>query len=163
MSNGIESPPPRPPEGCFGLEAAARHFGVRASQLKECTREGLLLSLKSSRGKLYYTDRDYEWIHTLRRLREEAHLSFEGIRTLLASGCTCWKVRHCDFHSKKECPVTSDPSKPCWINRGMWSVLASYPCYSCIAYRSAPQCEALRAVLNAHLSGASATAGDHGG
>jgi hypothetical protein len=163
MTYGIESPLPHPPAGCLRIEAAASRFDISADQLKEYAHEGLLVSLKSSRGDLYYSDRDYRWIHTVRRLQEEAHLSFDGIRQLLVSGCACWKFRHCDFHSKNECPLITDPLKPCWVNRAMCPVLCSYPCYSCIVYRSAPDCEALRVVLNAPAPGMRPTAGHCGG
>lgn len=159
MSYGIESPLPHPPVGCFKIGVAASRFGVTADELKEYARAGLLISLKSNGGVAYYTDLDCQWINTVRRLREEAHLSLEGIRQLLVSRCTCWKFRHCDFHAKNECPVTTDPSKPCWVNRARWSVLVSYPCYCCIVYRSAGKCEALRAVLDRAAFGTPPTDG----
>lgn len=148
VSYGIEGPLPSPPVGCFNSEAAALRFGVPTDQLEAYVREGLLISLRSSSGAAYYTDRDCEWSNTIRRLREEAHLSLDGIRELLVSRCTCWKFRHCEFHGKNECPVTSDATEPCWVNRARWSVLVSHPCYCCVVYRSAPKCEALRAVLD---------------
>ncbi|MGA2002337.1 MAG: helix-turn-helix domain-containing protein [Terriglobales bacterium] len=151
-SYGIEIGPPHPPDDCFRRDVAARRFDVSVNQLKEYAREGLLISLKSRRGIPYYTDRDSRWASALKRLQEEAHLSCDGIRQLLVSRCTCWKFRHCEFHGKAECPVTTDPSKPCWVNRAKWSVLVSHPCYSCIVYRSAPECEALRAALDVPAS-----------
>ena len=163
VSYGIESPPPRPPVGCLKIEAAARRFGVTPDQLKEYAREGLLVSLKSTRGDLYYSDRDYRWINTVRRLVEEAHLSPAGIRQLLVSGCVCWKLRHCGFHSKNECPLIADPSKPCWVNRALCLAVCSCPCYCCTVYRSAPECEALRAMLGPSASGTPPTDGYNGG
>jgi hypothetical protein len=148
---GIEGVLPSPPAGCLNREDAARRFGVAVGQLEEYTGEGLLISLKSSSGDPYYTDRDCEWCNTIKRLRAEAHLSFARIRSLITSRCTCWKFRHCGFQGGNECPVTSDASQPCWVNRARWSVLVSYPCYCCIVYRSVPKCEALRAVLDLPL------------
>ncbi len=163
MAYGIESPLPHPPDGCFGIEVAARQFEVSAGQLKRYVREGLLIPLKSRRGIAYYTGRDREWITTIGRLLEEAHLSFDEIRRLIVSRCTCWKIRHCDFHSKNECPLISDSSKPCWVNRYRCPVLCSYPCYSCTVYRSAPQCDALKEALNAAAPGAAAGSCYYGG
>jgi len=150
---GIEGLLPSPPAGCFNSEDAANRFGITVDQIEEYTREGLLVALQSSSGVPYYTDRDSDWSNTIKRLREEAHLSCDGIRSLIASRCTCWKFRHCEFHGKNECPVTSDPSQPCWVNRARWSVLVSHPCYCCIVYRSALKCEALRAALDLPLKG----------
>jgi len=148
LGYGIEGLLPSPPVGCLNSEDAARHFGLTINQIEEYTREGFLIPLQSSSGDPYYTDRDCEWSNTIKRLREEAHLSFSGIRSLITSRCTCWKLRHCEFHGKNECPVTRDPSEPCWVNRARWSVLLSHPCYCCIVYRSVPKCDALRAVLD---------------
>lgn len=159
-NSGIEVPlPGLLPDRCFRLDVAVRRFGVSADELKKYTHEGLVLSLKSSRGVLYYTDRDCGWIHTIRRLRKEAGLSFDDIRRLVVSRCACWTIRHCGFQSKEECPVIADPSKPCWVNRAKWSMLVSCPCYSCSVYRSAPECEALRGVLVTLASGTPPTDG----
>jgi len=162
MCYGIERPLPHPPEGCVRIETAARHFDVPVGQLKEYAREGLLIPLKSSRGIRYYTDSDRLWVSTIGRLRQEAHLAFDEIRQLLAQ-CPCWKIRGCDFHSKNECPITSDLSKPCWVNRAMCSALGSNLCYSCTVYRSAPQCEALNALLTVPASGMPPADGYRGG
>lgn len=153
VSYGIEGTLPTPPVGCFDSATAAQRFGVTVDQIEEYARAGLLISLKSSSGDSYYTDRDGEWCSTLRRLHEEAQVSSDGIRTLLVARCTCWKFRHCEFHAKSDCPVTSDLSQPCWVNRARWSILVSQPCYSCIVYRSAPKCEALREVLDVRPTG----------
>lgn len=145
MCHGIECARPEPREEWLGIKAAAQQFGVSISELEQYTREGVLISLKTLDGPCY-TLSDYRWVATLGRLLREAHLSFEEIRQLLAK-CACWEVRHCDFHSKQNCPLINDGTKPCWINRSMCSVLSSYPCYSCIVYRAAPDAEGFRAAL----------------
>ena len=111
-------------------------------------REGLLIPLKSENGTKYFTDLDYQWIETLQRLQQEAHLSSEAIRSLMLGRCGCWKFRHCEFHNTKECPMTTDPSRPCWVNRASWHILASYPCYSCLVYRTLPCCAGIGTVLH---------------
>lgn len=161
MNYGIEPARPGPQEPCLGIETAAQQFGVSRDELERYAREGLLIPLKSASGATF-TERDYRWIATIKRLRQEARLSFEDIRQLLAR-CSCWKLRHCDFHSKQSCPLTKDLTKPCWMNRAMLSVLCSYPCYSCIVYRSAPDCEGIGAVLKASASGNWMAYGYYGG
>jgi hypothetical protein len=158
MSYGIERTPPHPPDGCFRVETAARHFDVPVVRLKQYVREGLLVPLKSSRGIPYYTDSDHLWVSTIGRLLREAHLSFDEIRQLLA-GYPCWKLRGCDFHSRSRCPLIKDPSKPCWVNRAICSALGCYLCYSCTVYRSAPDRKPVKALLKAPASGASSTTG----
>jgi len=154
MSYGIESLHPEPFSQCVTIDVAASRCNVLAEQITEYAREGLLIPLKTSNGISYYTNLDYEWICTLQRLRDEAHLSFDSIRRLLIGGCECWKFRHCDFHNVNACPMITDPSKPCWANRALWSVFVSYPCYGCLAYRSLPRCGAVRSIL--HDSGVAA-------
>ncbi len=146
MNYGIEGAYPNPQEKSLELKIAARQFGVSVEELEEYAREGILISLKTEGGPSY-TLSDYRWVATVRRLVREARLSFEDIRHMLAR-CACWKFRHCDFHSRQNCPLIKDTTKPCWINRSAFSFLSSYPCYSCIVYRSAPDCENIRAVLN---------------
>jgi len=160
MSYAIEGPLPHPPTECVTIDVAASRCNVPAEQIEEYWREGLLIPLKSKNGVQYYTDLDYGWISTIKRLREEAHLSFDGIRGLLLGRCGCWKFRHCEFHNTKECPMTKDPAKPCWANRATWHVLASYPCYSCLVYRTLPFCGSIRAVLHGSPCGATPSNGD---
>jgi len=148
MSFGIECELPRPPAGCVTREEAARHCGVSVEEITQYEREGLLISLASADEFPYYTEHDYPWIHTLKRLCEEAHLSFDGIRSLLLSRCGCWQFRRCEFHNTKGCPIMTDPSRPCWDNRARWSVLMSHPCYECVVYRSLPACASVRSVLH---------------
>jgi MerR HTH family regulatory protein len=148
MSFGIEDSLPHPPAGCVTGDEAARHCGVAVEQIAEYEKEGLLISLPSGNGIPYYTEQDYSWIHTLTRLRVEAHLSFDEIRHLLTSRCGCWQFRHCGFHKTEGCPIMTDPSKPCWANRAKLSVLVSHPCYECVVYRSLSACAAVRSVLH---------------
>ena len=161
MRYGIERAYPDPQEKCLGIETAAQQFGVSVGDLEQYAREGLLIPLKNN-GSSYYTESDDRWVSTLKSLVGEAHLSFDDIRHLL-SHCPCWKYRHCDFHSKSVCPLNQDPSKPCWINRKMCTVLSSYPCRFCIVYRSAPECESIRAVLSTPTLGISSEYGYYGG
>ncbi|MGB9236734.1 MAG: helix-turn-helix domain-containing protein [Terriglobales bacterium] len=156
MSYGIESPLTQLPAECVTSDVVASRCNVPVQQIEEYVREGLLIPLKSDRGVQYYTDLDYRWINTLKRLREESRLSFDGIRELLLARCGCWKFRHCEFHNTRECPMTRDSSKPCWANRSMWHVLVSYPCYSCLVYRTLPYCAGIGAVLHGAARGAKA-------
>jgi MerR HTH family regulatory protein len=148
MSFGIEDALPHPPAGCVTSEEAARHCGLALEEITQYEQEGLLISLRSGDGTSYYTEHDYPWIHTLKRLREEAHLSFAEIRHLLTSRCGCWQFRHCGFHKTEGCPIMTDPSRPCWANRAKLSVLVSHPCYECVVYRSLAACAAVRSVLH---------------
>jgi len=157
MRYGIERAFLHHADGGFRVETAARHFHVTVAQLNQYAREGLLIPLKSTRGIQYYTDSDHLWVGNIGRLLHEAHLPFEDIRQALAQ-CPCWEIRGCDFHNKSQCPITTDLSKPCWVNRAMCSALSVHLCYSCAVYRSAPQCKALSAFLKAPVSqGASAS------
>ena len=157
MSYGIiNSPLVQPPAEWVTIDVAASRCNVTVEQIEEYTREGLLIPLKA-KDELHFTDLDYLWITTLKRLRDEAHLSFDDIRHCMLARCACWKFRHCDFHNTAECPMTTDPSKPCWVNRASWHILASYPCYSCLVYRTLPYCAGIGAVL--HGSAAATAAG----
>ncbi len=146
MNYGIERACTNPQEEVFDTEMAARQFGVSIDELEQYAREGIIISLKTEGGATY-TLSDYRWVATVRHLVRQGRLSFEDIRHMLAR-CACWKFRHCDFHSRQNCPLIKDTDKPCWINRSQCSFLTSHPCYSCIVYRSAPDCESIRAVLN---------------
>ncbi|HUB01877.1 MAG TPA: MerR family transcriptional regulator [Terriglobales bacterium] len=148
MSFGIEDSLPHPPAGCVTSEEASRHCGASVDEITLYEKEGLLVSLPSGNGIPYYTEHDYSWIHTIKRLRVEAHLSFDDIRHLLVSRCGCWQFRHCGFHKTEGCPIMTDTSRPCWANRAKLSVLVSHPCYSCVVYRSLSACAAVRAVLH---------------
>jgi len=144
----IETPLVSPPVEWVTIDLAASRCHVPVEQIEGYVREGLLIPLKSKDGTLNFTDLDYPWINTLARLQREAQLSFDGIRNLILGRCGCWKFRHCEFHNTKECPMTKDPSKPCWVNRAAWHVLVSYPCYSCLVYRTLPYCASIGAVLH---------------
>jgi len=153
MSYGIDVPLTQPPSECVSIEVAANYSNVPVDQVKEYVREGLLIPLKSSNAILHFTDLDYRWIGTLKRLQDEAHLSFDGIRKLIIGRCGCWKFRHCEFHDTRACPMTRDPSQPCWANRAAWNVFVSYPCYSCLVYRTLPYCASIGAALHGAPSG----------
>lgn len=148
MSYGIDASLTQPPSEWVTIDVAAARCNVPADQIEEYVREGLLIPVKSDHGILHFTNLDYQWIATLKRLQGEAHLSLDGIRQLLLGRCGCWKFRHCEFHNTQECPMTKDPSKPCWTNRAAWHVLASYPCYSCLVYRTLPYCAGIGAMLH---------------
>jgi MerR HTH family regulatory protein len=146
MNYGIERAYPGPEEESLEAGNAALQFGVSVEELEQYTREGILIALKTE-GGARYTLSDYRWVATVRRLVREGGLSFEDVRHLLAR-CPCWKFRHCDFHSRQNCPLIKDTTKPCWINRSTCSFLSSHPCYCCSVYRSAPDCDGIRAVLS---------------
>jgi len=148
MNYGIDASLTQPPSEWVTIDVAASHSDVTANQIEEYVREGLLIPAKSSDGILHFTNFDYRWINTLKRLQDEAHLSFDGIRKLILGRCGCWKFRHCEFHYTQQCPMTKDPTRPCWANRAAWHVFLSYPCYSCLVYRTLPYCASIGAVLN---------------
>jgi len=106
------------PNNCYRGSTVARQLHISAELLREYEREGVLIPLKSLNGMSYFTERDYVWIETIGRLLQEVHLTFDDLGQALAD-CSCWNVRHCGFHSKKQCPLISDLSKPCWVNRAM--------------------------------------------
>ena len=153
MSYGIDSRLTQPPTECVPIHTAAVTCHVPVERIEEYVREGLLIPLKSENGTPYFTDLDYQWIDTLRRLQQEAHLTCDGIRKLMLGRCGCWKFRHCEFHNTAECPMTKDASRPCWVNRASWHVLASYPCYSCLVYRTLPYCAGIGTVLRGSSAG----------
>lgn len=136
---------------CYRGSTVAGQLHISAKLLREYEREGVLISLKSPSGTSYFTKRDYVWIETIGRLLHEAHLTFDDLQHALAE-YPCWNVRHCGFHSKKQCPLISDLSKPCWVNRAMCPGQCSCSCYSCAVYRSAATCESLAEL---HISRAS--------
>jgi len=148
MSYGIDSQLTQAPAERVPLNLAADRCHVRIEQIEEYIREGLLIPLRSDHGVPHFSALDYHWIDTLQRLRGEAHLSCEAIRQLILGRCGCWKFRHCEFRDTLHCPMTTDPSKPCWANRASWHVLASYPCYSCLVYRTLPYCASIGKVLH---------------
>jgi hypothetical protein len=152
MSYGIDSLT-NPP--AVTIEVASDSCGVPVQLITEYVCEGLVIPLRSDSGTPYFSELDYLWITTLKRLQDEAHLSLGRIRELIQGRCACWKFRHCEFHNSKDCPMTSDPATPCWVNRASWHILASYPCYSCLAYRTLPYCAGIGAVLHGAASGAS--------
>jgi DNA-binding transcriptional MerR regulator len=139
------------PNNCYRGSTVARQLHISAELLREYEREGVLIPLKSPSGMSYFTKRDYVWIEAIGRLLHEAHLTFDDLRHALAE-CPCWNVRHCGFHSKKQCPLISDLSKPCWVNRAMCPGQCSCSCYLCAVYRSAPTCESLAELLRSRAS-----------
>jgi MerR family transcriptional regulator, heat shock protein HspR len=137
----------RPPvNGKIKIGAVARHFNISVDLLRLYEREGLLIPLKSSKGTRYFTEQDYVWIGTVLRLVREARLNFAGIRHLLAL-LPCWEIRSCGHDKKEACPIVKDSTAPCWTNRGCCGNNSAEDCYYCPVYRSAPQCDNLKALL----------------
>lgn len=128
------------------IGAVARHFNISVDLLRLYEREGLLIPIKSDKGTRYFSERDYVWIGTVLRLVREARLNFAGIRHLLAL-LPCWRVKNCGHEQKQSCTIVQDATAPCWTNRVCCQVAASTDCYACDVYRSAPQCENLKALL----------------
>ncbi len=126
------------------IGAVAKHFKISVDLLRLYEREGILIPLKSPKGTRYFTEKDYLWIETILRLVREARLNFAGIRHLLAL-LPCWEIRNCGFEKRASCPVTKDPTSPCWNNKACCQ--DSQECYTCPVYRSAPACENLNALL----------------
>jgi MerR family transcriptional regulator/heat shock protein HspR len=125
------------------IGAVARHFGVSVDLLRLYEREGLLIPLKSPKGTRYFTASDYPWIATVLHLVRESRLNFVGIRHLLAL-LPCWEIRGCDESRKHECKITAGASTPCWMHQ---TCCSPQDCYSCPVYRSASQCENLKAFV----------------
>jgi MerR family transcriptional regulator/heat shock protein HspR len=121
----------------------ARYFDVSVDLLRLYEREGLVIPLKSAKGTRYFTERDYPWIATVIRLVREARLNFAGIRRLLAL-LPCWDIRTCGVVRKHDCHIISGAADPCWINH---DCCQPGDCYACEVYRSACQCENLKAFL----------------
>ncbi len=123
------------------IGAVARHFRVSVDLLRLYEREGLLIPLKSPKGTRYFTELDFPWIDTVLRLVREARLNFAGIRHLLAL-LPCWEIRGCDKSRKQACNIAAGASAPCWM---MQACCNPEDCYACPVYRSAAQCENLKA------------------
>jgi MerR family transcriptional regulator/heat shock protein HspR len=121
----------------------ARHFDLSVDLLRLYEREGLLIPLKSTKGTRYFTEPDYPWIATVLRLVREAHLNFAGIRHLLAL-LPCWEIRECGDDRKRDCSVVNCATAPCWMGQ---SCCLPGNCYACEVYRSAYQCENLKAFV----------------
>ncbi|HWR36112.1 MAG TPA: MerR family transcriptional regulator [Clostridia bacterium] len=128
------------------IGAVARHFNISVDLLRLYEREGLLIPIKSQKGTRYFTEQDYVWIATVLRLVREARLNFAGIRHLLAL-LPCWEMRQCGFEKNGNCPIVKDSTAPCWTNRVCCRPGEVKDCYGCSVYRSAPQCENLKALL----------------
>jgi MerR family transcriptional regulator/heat shock protein HspR len=126
------------------IGAVAKHFDISVDLLRLYEREGLIIPIKSPKGTRYFTEQDYVWIGTVLRLVRDARLNFAGIRHLLAL-LPCWDIRNCGFEKKQHCPITKDPTAPCWTNRACCSTVKD--CYNCSVYRSAPAAENLKALL----------------
>jgi len=148
MNYGIDGALTQPPSEWVTIDDAASRCNVPVHQIEEYVSEGLLIPLKANDGSLHFTNLDYRWIQVLKRLQDETDLFPDGIRKLVLGRCGCWKFRHCEFHNTQDCPMTKDTSKPCWVNRAAWHVLVSYPCYSCLVYRTLPYCAGIGAVLH---------------
>jgi MerR family transcriptional regulator, heat shock protein HspR len=140
------------PEGSLKIGAVAHRFNISVDLLRLYECEGLLIPLKSVRGTRYFTEHDYIWIETILRLVRQARLNFAGIRHLL-SLLPCWQIRNCGFESKRNCPVISDATRPCWANRAICPVVCAQDCYYCDVYRSASRSEPLQALLVASEDG----------
>jgi len=121
----------------------ARHFGVSVDLLRLYEREGILIPLKSAKGTRYFTELDYPWIATVLRLVRDARLNFAGIRHLLAL-LPCWDIRGCDETRKHDCGICSGATTPCWMEQ---KCCKPGDCYACDVYRSAWQCENLKAFV----------------
>ncbi len=130
--------------GRIKIGAVAKHFKISVDLLRLYEREGILIPLKSPKGTRYFTEKDYLWIETILRLVREARLNFAGIRHLLAL-LPCWEIRKCGFEKRASCPITKDPTTPCWNNKACCQ--DSQDCYGCAVYRSAPACQNLNALL----------------
>jgi MerR family transcriptional regulator, heat shock protein HspR len=146
MRLGVERKQGHLPDGSLKIGSVAQHFNISVDLLRLYEREGLLIPLKSRSGTRYFMEDDFPWIETILRLVRQARLNFAGIRHLLAL-YPCWQVRRCGFESKKNCPVISDASRPCWANRAICPVVCAQDCYFCQVYRSAPTSEPLQALL----------------
>jgi hypothetical protein len=134
------------PKGCIRIGVVARHFHVSVDLLRLYERRGVLIPIKSSRGNRYFTEQDYPWIDILLRLVREARVNLTAIRHLLVQ-IPCWNIRHCGFERRANCPIISDTTQPCWVNRSKCPVVCSQDCYRCDVYRSAPKLETLTALL----------------
>lgn len=135
---------PVPSNGRIKIGAVAKHFNISVDLLRLYEREGLVIPIKSPKGTRYFTEQDYLWIGTVLRLVREARLNFAGIRHLLAL-LPCWEIRDCGHEKRRECPITKDPTVPCWNNPNCCT--SERDCYNCSVYRSAPACENLKALL----------------
>lgn len=122
----------------------ASHFNISVDLLRLYERESLLIPLKSSKGTRYFTERDYPWITTLLRLVREEGLNFAGIRRLLAL-IPCWKLHGCDASRNTQCLQLLSAVEPCWTEHTCCMPQAD--CYACEVYRTASQCENLKALV----------------
>jgi len=113
-------------------------------------RKGALFRLRqresTPHGTRYFTEHDCPRIDTLLRLVREARINLTVIRHLLVQ-IPCWSIRQCGFERRESCPIISDTTQPCWVNRSKCPVVCSQDCYSCDVYRSAPQLETLASLL----------------
>jgi MerR family transcriptional regulator, heat shock protein HspR len=137
---------PQPNSGAvkrIKIGEVARHFAVSVDLLRLYEREGILIPLKSAKGTRYFTELDYPWIATVLRLVREARLNFAGIRHLLAL-LPCWDIRACGESRKHDCSIVAGATTPCWMEH---KCCIPGDCYACDVYRSACQCENLKAFV----------------
>ncbi|MDR3765060.1 MAG: MerR family transcriptional regulator [Acidobacteriota bacterium] len=123
----------------------ARHFNISVDLLRLYEREGLLIPLKSSKGTRYFTESDYPWIGTLLHLVRAEGLNFAGIRRLLAL-IPCWSLQGCDDTHKAQCHQLLSAVQPCWTDHSCCTPEGN--CYACEVYRTASQCENLKALVS---------------
>jgi len=133
----LAAPFAKPQEGMLKIGEAARRLGISVQAIRLYESEGLLISFRSQRGTRWYSEEDIQWIAEIKRMVCSG-LNFEGIRRLLAQ-IPCWALKPCRPEEHAACNMRYEARMPCWVAPEKLCTEKLKECYSCNAYRRAPE------------------------
>jgi MerR family transcriptional regulator/heat shock protein HspR len=121
----------------------ARILGLSTNTIRMYEREGLLIPLRTSTNQRVYTERDLDFLKTIRELMTNDGISIAGIRYLLAL-LPCWSIAHCP--KREQCAAHVEVAYPCWVLRAQ-AGKDTKVCRSCQVYHRAYLVKNLKSVL----------------
>jgi MerR family transcriptional regulator/heat shock protein HspR len=123
-------------EPIYPIGRAARKVGLSVPTLRLYEKEGLIVPVRTSTNRRFYSISDLRIIETTQHLIHEHGLNFAGIRRLMAF-LPCWKIKGCDPALYRRCKVPYVTEGPCWSSGLAVERQWDGDCQSCPVYHLA--------------------------
>ncbi len=118
----------------ISIGVLVKRVGLSVSAVRRYENEGLLIAHRSDSGRRLFSHEDINRVRNIQHLIQGLGLNIEGIRRL-QSLLPCWDLLPCTAETRKRCPAHKEPSRPCWMIKGLDCAPQGNECRQCIVYR----------------------------
>ncbi len=133
----------------ISIGVLSQKVGLSVSAVRKYENEGLIIAHRTDSGHRLFSHEDINRVRNIQHMIQELGLNTEGIRRMQAL-LPCWDLLPCTGETRKSCPAYNDPTRPCWMIKGLNCAPQGNECRQCPVYRFGSLCtEDVKRLLHA--------------